>query len=620
MIAIAVGASYRCTSISHLRKIPAALTISVVLRWLGGICSHSLLLAQGSNAQGLGSLVGTTRRIIFGQSIAVLAFVYVSFVVFNFFMTSKGLSRASEVLARFYLDSVPGRQIAIDADLASGQINYADAKASRSEINDRSSLYGMLDSISKFMVAENLCSILIPLLFGASFFALHLKRGALDVSFNAVLGVGLLWQLSQLFGAWACSYVLINTFGGTANNKTDGWSHSYTKAVVIFVTLAMSFEIGSFWPLVASLISLIPTRKYRGIFRRRRSLASNSTIVGFDGPSLPTNVLIVEVDSLIAAELFPRAHKIAQDIDRVRLLNLEEHGFRFPRVIIVDNMLLGSGKYRIGLNSELLAEGELIVGKLLAIPELRINSPKKPLNSADPVYGFPCVWIDISESWSFVNNGHVLADEAGILLTHLAKVVTDFRHKMLLQSETQRILSAHANQELVAQLSSTDFQFHTLHKVLVALLEDGFHLRYIGDILFAVYDAVRLPATSMEGIVSHARRSLSPSHIGQYRNEAGNVNAISVSLTTSRELEEIFCDCGSDVFYLVGREKLTGICEKICEIMNEHITSTGGCVVITKAILRPHITAAFRTRRIPLFVASYEEISMRTDVRLIGTV
>ena len=134
VISVAVAASNKRGSIAHYNKIPAALISSIVLRWLAGLWSHSVLLTGNPSASSLGFLIRFTTYVASSQSTLVLVFIYLSFVVFNFFITSKGISRASEVLARFYLDSVPGRQIAIDADLASGLTDYALAKESRLEI------------------------------------------------------------------------------------------------------------------------------------------------------------------------------------------------------------------------------------------------------------------------------------------------------------------------------------------------------------------------------------------------------------------------------------------------------------------------------------------------------
>src|SRR6202012_3664194 len=117
---------------------------------------------------------------------------------------------------------------------------------------------------------------------------------------------------------------------------------------------------------------------------------------------------------------------------------------------------------------------------------------------------------------------------------------SDHPQKMLLQAETQRLLGSFANQDLVNQLRSTDFQNHMLHKVLVDLLEGGFSLTNLNEILIAVYEAGRIPLSSIDDIVGHVRRTLSAEHIGRYRDSIGKVNAISVSSQTTRELEEIF--------------------------------------------------------------------------------
>ncbi len=374
-------------SLAHLSKIPAALISSIVLRWLGGLWSHSLLIT-GTPAPGrLGLLIRLVTYVESSQSVTVLVFMYLSFVVFNFFITSKGISRASEVLARFYLDSVPGRQIAIDADLASGLTDYVSAKQSRLEINERSSLYSMLDSISKFMVAENTCSILVLILFGAGFAFTHWSQHGGDWNLSAIFGAGLLWQASQLTSACAYSYILLNISTGSQQEKAERVRFAQIRLVVLGMTLLLSFFLGSFWPLLLNVASLLPHRLYA---RYLPAFARPRLESGGDKPAgvrLTLTPLTVEVDPLLAAQISPSSDSITTQIDRLRRVKYEEYGFQFPQVTIIDSISLEPGRYRICLNSVLLAEGQMVLGKLLAVP----NDQGRRLQKGT-VCGRPRLW------------------------------------------------------------------------------------------------------------------------------------------------------------------------------------------------------------------------------------
>lgn len=621
VITVAIVASNKRGSMAALNKIPGALISSIVLRWLGGLWSHSVLLTDTPGPSKLGLLVRLTTYIASSQSVTVLVFIYLSFVAFNFFITSKGISRASEVLARFYLDSVPGRQIAIDADLAAGLTDYAAAKESRIEINERSTLYSMLDSISKFMVAENTCSILVLILFGAGFSMTHWsQRGVADWNLAAVFGSGLLWQASQLLSACAYSYVLLNISSGSKRDENAYLRSFQVKMAVFAVTLLLAFFADSIWPVLLNITALIPPRLY---VRFLPSRARPKLEFARERPAnvrLTLTPLTVEVDPLLAAQLSPSSANITAQIDRLRRIKSDEYGFQFPQVTIMDNIAMEPGRYRICLNNILLAEGQLMLGKVLAVPNGRMTRLQQELSAVDPVYGLPCLWINKKDKATALAEGCVLTDEVGVLLTHVFKVVSDSPQKLLLQAETQRLLSAFGNQELVTQLRNTDFQNHGLHKVFVELLEGGFSLSNLHDILIAVYDAGRIPLTSTEDIVGHVRRALSAEHIGKYRDLRGQVPAIGVSSQTTRELEEIFVNADSEGLYLSSRDKLRDIFDKIYNMVNTAASKSQRPILISKRTVRPHLAEGLRRRNISVFVASYEEVVTLTDVNIIGII
>ncbi len=621
VIGIAIVASSKRGSMADLNRIPAALISSIVLRWLGGLWSHSVLLTGTPGPSKLGLLVRLTTYVASSQSVTVLVFIYLSFVAFNFFITSKGISRASEVLARFYLDSVPGRQIAIDADLAAGLTDYTAAKESRIEINERSTLYSMLDSISKFMVAENTCSILVLILFGAGFAMTHWsQRGVADWNLASVFGSGLLWQASQLVSACAYSYVLLNISNSTKLDETDRLRSYQIKSAVFALTLLLAFFLDSLLPVLLNVTALLPPRLYVRCLPTPRKPKPGSAAETPAHVKLTLTPLTVEVDPLLAAQLSPSSANITAQIDRLRRIKSEEYGFQFPQVTIMDNIAMEPGRYRICLKNILLAEGQMMLGKVLAVPNGKLSGPRMERGSVDPVYGLPCLWIDRRDKATALAEGCVLTDEVGVLLTHIFKVVSDSPHKLLLPSETQRLLSGFANQELVTQLRNSDFQSHGLHKVLVELLEGGFSLSNLNDILIAVYDAGRIPLTATEDIVGHVRRALSAEHIGRYRDRLGQVSAISVSSQTTRELEEIFVNADSEGLYLTSRDKLREIFDKIYGLVNTAAMKSQRPILISKRTVRPHLAAGLRLRNVSVFVASYEEVVTLTDVNIIGII
>ncbi|HVY15643.1 MAG TPA: FHIPEP family type III secretion protein [Rhodopila sp.] len=618
VIGIAVAASYQRGPAPNLGRIPAPLISSIVLRWLAGLFSHALLLTGLQNTESLGVLVRITTYIISSQTITVLVFVYISIVAFNFFITSKGISRASEVLARFYLDSVPGRQIAIDADLASGLTDYVTAKASRMEINERSTLYSMLDSISKFMVAENTCSILVLVLFGIGFSITRWYQHGGGTGFEAIAGAGLLWQASQLVSACAYSFVLLNISSGSNQIQASHFKAFEIKAAVLAATLVVSFVLGSLWPFALNVTALLPSRLYAKLVPGLRRPKTQGTAEPVNEARMTITPLTIEVDPLLAAQLSSNTESIIAQIDRLRRAKAEEFGFQFPQVTIVDCVSMEPGRYRICLNTSLLADGQLQLGRVLAIPDAGARTPLKEMTAFDPVYGLPCLWIDRKDRAALASDGYVLTDEGGVLLTHLARVVGENPHKMLLAAEIRRMLASCPNQELVTQLRSADFQDYKLHATMVELLEGGFSLRNFNEILVAVYDAGRVPLTSTSDIVNHIRRALSFEHLTKYRDATGRVNAIVIGAQTTRELEEIFTNADSEELYLNGRDKLEDVANRIQGMVTASAAQSQRPILISKRTVRPHLAKALRMRLASVFVASHDEVSMLTNLHVIG--
>jgi flagellar biosynthesis protein FlhA len=595
---------------------------SVIARWLAGVLAHITLLSGEKVAEPDGLIISLFFQILKGYSVITMTFAFLSLAVLNMMITSRGISRATEVTARFYLDSVPGRQIAVDADLASGAINYETANRRRVDINLKSSQYSMMDGISKFMAGEGITSSLILILSVVfSIPAANLNPEGVS-KLAIIISIGIMWQILQFASAMCYSYLLMAISKEVVDTNSGPKRLDWTNGIVVFAGLIFSlFAAGHYLYVLIGVSALFLCKRY---LYARYTLKVNKVVV--EEKIAVANQLLtplsIEIDPIYAMQIGCENPSIINQIRFLRERIEQDLGFQFPAVMLIDSTLLMEGEYTINIHGTRLAHSKQVLSSFLAVPGDGAIALKYGQPAQDPVFGIRSFWIRPVETAVAIRSGYTVTDNAGVILTHLAKIIKEKPHKALFPQETQRLLKVATSTKRIPEIdtSLSELPLNTVHLAFVHLLEEGFSLTNMSYILNLLSEAVQLSLRRVDEVTAYLRHALAIDHLAKLSENQGKIDAIAVSSTTTRDLEEIFVHSENDHQYAIKKDKLMSIFNSISQKSKSLATGKSLPILIAKAALRSNLAASLRANSIPLFVASFDEIGANTSINIIETI
>jgi flagellar biosynthesis protein FlhA len=619
--AIVVIRSSKGSEISE-GNIPLLFIVSVIARWLAGVLAHIALLSavQPDGIDGL--VVNTFYLLLKSYSPLTMTFTFLSLAILNMMITSRGISRATEVTARFYLDSVPGRQMSVDADLASGAMSYETANRRRANINHKSSQYSMLDGISKFMVSEGITSSLILVL--SVLFVVPWARASSEREAKLIiaLSIGIMWQLLQFLSAMCYGYLLMAISKEPGENGSTKRYLDWTNGIVVFVGLAFSlFDRVHYLYLMVVLSTLFLVRRYsKKIPNLEPTTVTMTKKIAIMGQ--PPAPISIEIDPVFAAKLACEDQNIANQISHLRDKIEQDLGFQFPSIVVIDNTLFSEGTYTITIRGVQLVRSRQMLSSLLAVPSDDTILLKQGRPGPDPVFGIPSFWIKPNEVAAAIENGCTVTDNIGVILTHLAKTINEHPQKALLPQETRRLLKGTSDAKQTAEIDASlgELSLNTIHSAFVRLLEEGFSLANISYIQILLSEAVQLSLLRVDEVTAYLRHALAVEYLAKLTERQGRIDAITLSPSTIRDLEEIFINSENEHQYTAKKEKMISIFGAIYQKYKHLASNSKPPIIVTKIALRSNLAASLRSNHIPLFVAAFDEIGINTSISIVGTI
>lgn len=596
--------------------VPGLILSTILMRSAFGLLAVVGLL--GGGADHVGNVLLHLTGALSGESLPVLGLVLTAIGITNLFVLSKGISRATEVMARFYLDSVPGRQIAIDADLQNGMITYDDARARRAAIDTLTTSYSLFDSISKFILGENISSLIIIVV---ALVILLAVNGAEPQALATLLTIALVWQGLQAVGSCSAVYPL---FVFSAQNRlTVKPVVKLRDRMVLIGALTLSGLLFAWVPLLG-LVSLgLP-----GWLLLKRpppappappAAASAEEPLRYDPVQAS---LVIEVDPLLATYLAARIGEFRELARQLRQAKQAELGFNFPAIAVVDNAEMEAGVYRITVNGLVLAEVRQYADRLLAIPSCAAPQPIPGIPGEDPVFGLQSVWIDSDDAPRATAQGWIVTNPLGIMLTHLDNLIATHPEKFLYLAESKRIVAEMENTlpYLLAELTAKDMSTVGLHGLFCALLEDGFSLTPLTEVLLAIREALYLAQRAPRDIVAFVRRALVGFNVNRYRDESGTVQAAVLRTQTAQSLEEVI-KSPTMVFDLSQQPSdLSTVLANLKSLARPEHLRGGRLVLLMPGSLMPLLVPLMRREAISVFALAHEEISTSMKLQVFATV
>lgn len=483
---------------------PSVLLVATLLRLSLNVASTRVVLLEGHQGpDAAGKVIEAFGEFVIGGNYAVGLIVFIILVIINFVVVTKGAGRVSEVSARFTLDAMPGKQMAIDADLNAGLVNQEEARFRRQEVAREADFYGSMDGASKFVRGDAVAGILI--LFINVIGGLIVGMLQHDLPFSEALhnytlltiGDGLVAQIPSLLLSVASAMIVTGISSSTQNIGAQFSTQFLSDPRPLGVSAALVGMMGMIpgMPNLAFLLlaSALGGAAYMIIKKQHKKEAEAQTVRAAPPSQLPApevkelswdDVMPVDLVGLeVGYRLIPLVDKnqdgqLTGKIKGVRKKLSQDLGFLVPSVHIRDNLDLQPNGYRISLQGVTAGEAEIYPERLLAIDPGRVYGSLPGMEVKDPAFGLDAVWIENDQRDQAQSLGYTVVDPGTVLATHLSHLLQTYAHQLLGHHETQQLLDvlARSAPRLVEDLNKT-VPLSGIVKVLQSLLQENVPLK-----------------------------------------------------------------------------------------------------------------------------------------------
>jgi flagellar biosynthesis protein FlhA len=485
---------------------PTVLLVSTMLRLSLNVASTRIVLTEGHNGpDAAGKVIEAFGHFLIGGNYTVGIVVFVILTIINFTVVTKGAGRIAEVGARFALDAMPGKQLAIDADLNAGLIGEQDARLRRTQVAQEAEFYGAMDGASKYVRGDAIAGIIVTLVNVIGGLIVGIVQH--DMAFSAALenytllaiGDGLVAQIPSLIISTAAGIVVSRV----ASEQDIGGqliTQLFTRPHVLYITAAIIGGMGLIPGMPHIPFLFLAAIMAGGAYMiAQRALKVPEVEAEITTPQAPPEAEeatwqdIVQVDTLgleVGYRLIPLVDKaqngeLLRRIKGIRKKFAQEVGFLSPPVHIRDNLELKPTAYRITLKGVQVGNGEAHVGQFLAINPGMVSGTLPGPATSDPAFGLPAIWVDANLREQAQGMGYTVVDAGTVIATHLNHLITSHAAELLGRQEVQHLLE-HLSKEspkLVEDLVPKLLPVSSLQKVLQNLLVEGVHIRDMHSII-----------------------------------------------------------------------------------------------------------------------------------------
>ncbi len=628
---------------------PTILLASLMLRLALNVSSTKLIIGQGHNGtHAAGAVIEGFASFIMGGSVLIGVVIFCVLLIVNFIVITKGAGRMAEVAARFALDGMPGRQLAIDSDMSAGAIDHAEAKARRERELAETTFYGSLDGASKFVKGDAVAGLLITLLnivmglvIGVMVHGMPLGR-AFETYAILTVGDGLVSQIPAVIISIAAALLLAR---GGATGATDtalfGQLGRYPAALGTVALLMVGFALVPglpFGPFIAGAAILGGTAAMIAAAARRRAGSASDAQIRTEAERPKPIGDILDIDEIhieFAPDLVPMVLDPATGLD-ARISNIRNHiaasfGIILPDIRLTDEPFLPEGTYLVRIHGAEQARARLRPGRALMLLGEGAGAEAPPGEEvAEPVFGAPARWIDPARQEDAALAGLTVVSPTEVLATNLLEVLKGNLARLLTLKGLRRLLDettqlsdparAAANRRLLDELIPEKVPIDTLLGVLRLLLDEQVSVRNLGLILEAIAE-MRGGQAAPEVICEHVRRRIGFQLIADLRRADGTVPLLQLA----PEWEEIFGRHTLDPVQGIADvalppEQFNRLAGAIAERVARAAEAGTRVALVTSAMRRRFLRTVLGARGVAAPVLSYDEIGTDARPALVGVV
>ncbi len=616
---------------------PTTLLITTLFRLALNLSSTRLILANGF----AGEVIETFGGFVSGGDIIVGIIVFIIIVIVNFMVITKGSERVAEVTARFTLDAMPGKQMAIDADLNSGLINESEAKARRKKIQDESNFYGAMDGASKFVKGDAIAGIIITFIniIGGIVLGVTVKGMELSDALNAytimTIGDGLVSQVPAILISVATG-LLVTKATSDSEISSAFAKQIFSQPTVVYIAGGVLTFLGIFTPLPWYLFVpfglLIVFAAHR--MNRTAALESIMTEITAEDESVeeirkPESAInLLGVDPIVLTfgyGLLPlvESSQGGDLIDRLVMIRRQialDYGAMVPVIRVRDDIRVSPSEYRIQIKEVEIGGGEIMFDHYMAINPGYIEEEIDGIETFEPYMKHPALWISESQRERAEALGYTVVDAPSIIATHLTEVLKAHLFELLTRQDVQTIINhvKEQNSVLVEELIPKLLTIGEVQKVLANLLKEGISIRDIVTILETLADYA--PVTRDPDMLTlYVRQALKRSISKKYLDS--DINSV---VTLDPELEQVIMDSVQQTehgsYLALDPNTTQRIFDKLRAELNKLKSMGLQPIILTSPLVRVYFKRLVEQIEPDLIVLSYYEIEPAADVQSVGMV
>jgi flagellar biosynthesis protein FlhA len=622
---------------------PTILLISTMLRLALNLASTRLILSHGhEGTQAAGHVIEAFGHFVMGGNFVIGIIVFTILVIVNFVVITKGSGRIAEVAARFHLDAMPGKQMAIDADLSAGLIDEKDARERRKALEDESGFFGAMDGASKFVRGDAIAGLLVVfinviggMIIGIAQQGMPFAEAARTYTLLTV-GDGLVTQVPALIVSTAAG-LLVSKAGitGAADKALMRQLSGYPKALglaggaMIIMGLLPGIPMLPFMLLgggAAALAYMFDKRSKQQVI----AAAAQSVIANTAPPAEEPISTALKIDDLkieLGYALLPLVNaaggsdRLTEQIKALRRSLAIEMGFVMPAVRILDNVQLEPNAYVIKVKEVDAGSGRMWPNQYMVMDATGAQVTLPGTHTVEPTFGLPATWIeaDLKEEASL--RGYTVVDAATVLSTHLTELLKANMSELLSYGEVQKLLKdlPKEQSELVKDLVPGQITVSGIQRVLQILLAERVSIRDLSTILEGIADALsftRNPAMLAE----HVRARLARQICAQYSSPAGYLPLIALSAKWEQAFAESIVGQGDDRNLAMQPSRLSEFIMLVRERFEEAAREGEAPVLVTSGSIRPFVRSIVERFRAQTSVMSQSEIHPRARLKTVGSI
>ncbi len=626
---------------------PSLLLITTLYRLGINVSSTRNILTNSGSA---GQVIASFGDFVLQGNVIVGFIIFLIIMLVQFLVITKGAERVAEVAARFTLDAMPGKQMAIDADLSSGLINEQQARERREKIQREADFYGAMDGATKIVKGDAIMSLIITAinLIGGS--AIGMLQGGmgfsevLQVYSIATVGDGLVSQIPALLISTATGMIVTRAVSeGSLNSDVSTQFLAQPKAIMttggVLLILTLIPGMPKFQLIVVSVILI-----FGGLYLMRKMqqeakefalmAAQNETSV--EAPQTEEDYYkdINNVYSLIGVEpiemefgysLIPLVDessggKMLNRIVIFRRQYAQEMGFVIPSVRLRDSSSLNTNQYVIKVRGEEVAKGEILVDHYLALEPASPTAEVDGIETVEPAYGIPSKWILPENKELAEIYGYTVIDPLSVMLTHLSETIRQHAYELLNRQEVVQLVESlkKTSPELIEETVPNIVTYGNLQKVLINLLKEGIPIKDMETILETIADSAGA-GNDMTMVIEQIRMALKRTITRKFCT-GGQMRVLTLDAALEKQMVESMAKSDQGVYLALSPDVMQHVIEQIGEELKKFSELSQDPVILTSQVIRVYVYRMLEPFYPGIYVLSFNEIASNIQIQAVGNI